>query len=110
MMNERAAGSWMGRGRELATALVVRPLPVLLIFASLCAIFLFVLHPWMMTWGSSPGEQAMALPGDSASPAEYFTRAISIDAPLPDVWPWLLAIGQDRGGFLSNDWLETFSA
>jgi hypothetical protein len=22
------------------------------------------------------------------------------------VWPWLLAIGQDRAGFLSNDYLE----
>jgi hypothetical protein len=44
--------------------------------------------------------------GDTAEPSSYFTRAITIDAPPAAVWPWLLAIGQDRAGFLSNDWLE----
>lgn len=52
----------------------------------------------------------MALPGDSAPPSTYFTRAITIDAPTSAVWPWLLAIGQDRAGFLSNDYLENLVA
>jgi hypothetical protein len=38
-----------------------------------------------------------------------FTRAISIGAPPSPVWPWLLAIGQDRAGFLSNDYLENLA-
>src|SRR5581483_6946381 len=67
---------------------------------------LVVLHPWMMDWGSTPEERAMALPGDTAAPSAYFTRAITIDAPTSAVWRWLLAIGQDRAGFYSNDWLE----
>src|SRR5439155_17645135 len=39
----------------------------------------------------------------------YFSRAISINAPPSAVWPWLLAIGQDRGGFYSNTWLENLT-
>ena len=48
----------------------------------------------------------MALPGDTAEPSAYYTRAITIEAPTSEVWPWLLAIGQDRAGFYSNTWLE----
>jgi hypothetical protein len=51
----------------------------------------------------------MALPGDTAPPEAYFTRAITINAPPATVWSWLLAIGQDRAGFLSNDWLENLA-
>ena len=68
----------------------------LLVFAAAWVVFLTVLHPWMMNWGSTPEEQAMTLPGDTAAPETYFTRAITIGAPPHVVWPWLLAIGQDR--------------
>ena len=34
------------------------------------------------------------------------TRAITIDAPPEAVWPWLVQMGQGRGGFYSYDWLE----
>jgi hypothetical protein len=62
-----------------------------------------------MNWGATEAEQRMALPGDevTASPeSAYFTRAITINAPADEVWPWLVQIGQDRVGFYSNDWLE----
>jgi hypothetical protein len=39
----------------------------------------------------------------------YLTRAITIAAPPSAVWPWLTAIGQDRAGFLSNDYLENLA-
>lgn len=39
-------------------------------------------------------------------PIAQLTRAISIDASPAEVWPWLLQIGADRGGFYSYDWLE----
>jgi hypothetical protein len=88
---------------------LVRPIPALLIFAVVWGMFVVVLHPWLMNWGSTSAEQAMALPGDTAPPSSYFTRAITIDAPPSAVWPWLLAIGQDRAGFLSNDYLENLT-
>jgi hypothetical protein len=79
------------------------------ILGALWGLFVIVLHPWFMNWGSIPQEQAMVLPGDTAPPKTYLTRAINIEAPPSAVWPWLLAIGQDRAGFLSNDYLENLT-
>jgi hypothetical protein len=31
---------------------------------------------------------------------------VRINAPSEIVWPWLVQMGQDRGGFYSYDWLE----
>ena len=88
---------------------LIDPIPALLMFAPVWALFVLVLHPWFMNWGSTPEEQRMALPGDTALPSTYFTRAITINAPVSAVWPWLLAIGQDRAGFVSNDYLENLT-
>jgi hypothetical protein len=79
------------------------------VFVALCGLFVAVLHPWLMTWGSTPDEQAMVLPGDAEAPSTYLTRAITIDAPPTVVWPWLMQIGQDRAGFYSNDYLENLT-
>lgn len=89
--------------------LVLHPISAVLVFVGLCALFATVLHPWFMNWGATAEERTMVLPGDAAPPAAYLTRAISIDAPPSAVWPWLLAIGQDRAGFLSNDYLENLA-
>jgi hypothetical protein len=89
--------------------LAVQPISAVLIVVVLWGVFLLVLHPWFMNWGATPAERAAVLPGDSAPPKTYFTRAISIQAPPSAVWPWLLAIGQDRAGFLSNDYLENLT-
>ena len=94
----------LGFSRQL-----IRPIPAALTFTAICALFVGALHPWFMNWGSTSEEQAMVLPGDSAPPSTYFTRAITIRAPVSAVWPWLLAIGQDRAGFLSNDYLENLT-
>jgi hypothetical protein len=88
---------------------LTRPVPAIAIFAALCGLFAVVIHPWFMNWGSTPEEQTMVLPGDTAASNTYFTRAITINAPPAAVWSWLLAIGQDRAGFLSNDYLENLT-
>lgn len=63
---------------------------------------------WMRSWGATPAEEAMSVPGGEkfAQAAAWTTRAIDIDAPVKEVWPWLVQIGQDRGGFYSYSWLE----
>jgi hypothetical protein len=33
-------------------------------------------------------------------------RAVTIQASVTAVWPWLAQVGQDRGGFYSYEWLE----
>ena len=70
-----------------------------------CAMVLWPVH---RSWGSTPGEYAIALPGDDAdrNPAIQIQHAITVDAPPDAVWPWLAQLGQDRAGFYSYDWLE----
>jgi hypothetical protein len=62
----------------------------------------------MLNWGATEAETAMDLPGDEivATPSYRSTRALTIDAPVEDVWPWLAQVGQDRGGFYSYSWFE----
>lgn len=66
--------------------------------------------PRQRAWGATEEELAMALPGDELTPppppVEQITRAITIAAPPEAVWPWLVQLGADRGGFYSYAWLE----
>ena len=63
---------------------------------------------WYNRWGATKAECHAVLPGDEivAAPRLSYTRAVTIDAPVAAVWPWLLQIGQGRGGFYSYDGLE----
>ncbi|MDE3173834.1 MAG: hypothetical protein KGN74_12230 [Gemmatimonadota bacterium] len=72
------------------------------------AVFGLVVRPWYLSWGATPAERTMKLPGDDIVPgaANQETRAITIDAPADSVWPWVAQLGQDRGGFYSYDLLE----
>jgi hypothetical protein len=67
-----------------------------------------LVRPWHERWGATDGDVAADLPGDqlTVEPASQSTRAITIDAPPEQVWPWLVQLGADRGGFYSYDWLE----
>ncbi|WP_306060765.1 hypothetical protein [Natronococcus wangiae] len=66
------------------------------------------IRPWHRRWGTTEGEARGPLPGDDLLPTatDQVTHAIEIDAPAESVWPWLVQIGQGRGGFYSYDWLE----
>jgi hypothetical protein len=65
-------------------------------------------RPRVRRWGATDDEAARSLPGDGLvdDPDQVTTRGITIDAAPSDVWPWLVQMGQDRGGFYSYDWLE----
>lgn len=67
-----------------------------------------VLHRWRTRWGATEAELARPLPGDDLvpNPDWSYTHAVTIDAPRTDVWPWLLQLGQGRGGFYSYEALE----
>jgi hypothetical protein len=58
-------------------------------------LFLFapLYRHWHLRWGVS-------------HPSFDTTRAITIDAPPEDVWPWLVQIGYGRAGFYSYDLLD----
>ena len=54
----------------------------------------------MASWGTTEGEALANLPGDElVGQAKYrSTHAVTIDAAAGDVWPWLVQMGQGRGG------------
>lgn len=75
--------------------------------AALAAYALFI-RPWHLRWGATDDEVKMPLPGDELveHPKLNATHAITIQASVKDVWPWLVQMGQKRGGFYGYTWLE----
>lgn len=67
-----------------------------------------VVRTWGLQWGATEDELDAVLAGDDVvrDPGLVATRGITIAAPAADVWPWLVQLGQGRGGFYSYDWLE----
>jgi hypothetical protein len=63
---------------------------------------------WHLRWGATDAEVAAAMPGDDLLPRAQFhpTRAITIDAPPDQVWPWLVQVGCGRAGWYSDDLLD----
>ena len=76
--------------------------------AALTGAYAFLVRPALLRWGAMDDEMDMPLPGDALvpEPRGESTRAITIDAPPKKVWPWLVQMGQGRGGLYSYDWLE----
>jgi hypothetical protein len=68
-------------------------------------------RPWYSKWGASEDEVQMPLPGDEFvhKPRLESTRAITIQAPAGEVWPWLVQMGQGRGGLYSYERLENLA-
>ena len=66
------------------------------------------LRPWHLRWGATKEEAEEPLPGDDLTrhARGQATHAVTIHAPVSAVWPWLVQIGQDKGGFYSYTWLE----
>ena len=66
------------------------------------------LRPWRTKWGATDAEVHRSLPGDDLVPHPKWgwTHAITIRASAAEVWPWLVQMGQGRGGMYSYEWLE----
>ncbi len=67
-----------------------------------------LIRPWYRKWGATDEELKMVLPGDQLVPNPRLesTRAVTIQAPAGQVWPWLVQMGQGRGGLYSYQRLE----
>jgi hypothetical protein len=88
-----------------------RPPALALLGTAATAIYALRIRPWHLRWGAEPEDDQHELPGDELLP-EHGTRivhAVTIDAPVEEVWPWLAQLGQDRGGFYSYEWLENLA-
>jgi hypothetical protein len=69
-----------------------------------------LMRPVYLHYGTTPAERAARLPGDELvrDPTYRVDHAITVRAPADSVWPWLVQLGQDRGGFYSYSSLENF--
>ncbi|MCL7454160.1 MAG: hypothetical protein M8467_14045 [Anaerolineae bacterium] len=67
-----------------------------------------LLQSWYRRWGATETELQLGLPGDRQVPNPKIetTRAITISAPAERIWPWLVQMGQGRGGLYSYEMLE----
>jgi hypothetical protein len=81
---------------------------VLVVFAIM---YWFAVRPWHIRWGATDTEIRMRLPGDDivSSPVTSSTRAITINTSADHVWPWLVQMGQGRGGLYSYETLENLA-
>ncbi|WP_234834731.1 SRPBCC family protein [Mycolicibacterium stellerae] len=72
------------------------------------AALLYAARRYYLNWGTTKAECAMYLPGDELfdGPVIRTTEAVWINAPTNAVWPWLVQMGQDRGGLYSYEALE----
>lgn len=70
--------------------------------------YALLIRPWHLRWGVTDDELLEVLPGDELVPRPRLsaTHAVTIRAPAAAVWPWIVQIGQGRGGFYSYSWLE----
>lgn len=102
---------WTPRAGAAGTAAraALRRLTDGLAWCALVYVALLILaRPGYRTWGANDDERHRPLPGDeqAGDPRRAGDRAITIQAPARDVWPWVAQIGQDRGGFYSVVALE----
>ena len=90
---------------------VRRPSPLALFGTAGTAMYALVIRPWHLRWGAEPEDEKRPLPGDELLPKDgtRILHAVTIDAPVEEVWPWLAQLGQDRGGFYSYEWLENLA-
>jgi hypothetical protein len=66
---------------------------------------------WYNRWGATDQDVNRSLPGDELVPNPRLTstRAVTINACPEDVWPWLVQLGQQRGGLYSYERLENLA-
>jgi hypothetical protein len=87
---------------------VVSRIAAVLVAAS-CGLYYGMVRGPILTWGATDTEAMSRLPGDELLEEAdgVSTRAIEIEAPATDVWPWLAQMGPaPRGGAYTYDWIE----
>ena len=70
--------------------------------------YIVAIRPKVRAWGVQPGEGDLPLPGDDLipDPSAVETRGITINGSPASVWPWLVQMGYERGGWYSYDAMD----
>jgi hypothetical protein len=72
------------------------------------ALLLYGARSYFRNWGTTKEERRMRLPGDDLmrQPVLQTTEGAWIEQSAAGVWPWLVQMGQDRGGLYGHELLE----
>ncbi|WP_138996595.1 alpha/beta fold hydrolase [Rhodococcus zopfii] len=76
--------------------------------AAAAAIYASLIRPRLVRWGATDNELTGPFPGAEMVPDgdRSGAMAVTIDAPPEQVWPWLVQMGWNRGGWYSWDHLD----
>lgn len=85
-----------------------------LVIASILVLVLFYLtlfRPWQLRWGATDDEINRPMPGDDivSKPSFNATRAVTINAPAENIYPWIVQMGVTRAGWYSYDLLDNLA-
>jgi hypothetical protein len=75
----------------------------------LSIVIIALLTTWMDCWGATGEEIAATFPGDELVPelASVINRAMTINAAPVYVYPRIVQLDAQKGGWYSYTWLET---
>lgn len=109
-----AVGSLLKAPSELNdqgyVALWLQPLYAIVGLGIVWLAFFGIYRPWQLRWGATDDEVKSELPGDHIVRHPVFdaTRAVTVNGPPEDIWPWIVQIGFHRAGFYTYDLLDNF--
>jgi hypothetical protein len=72
-------------------------------------VYYLVIEPWHMNWGATPAEIQQTWPGDKPNAQYVTTHAVAIHTSPEAIWPWIVQMGQGRGGLYSYELLENLA-
>ena len=77
----------------------------------LALFYLAVFRPWQLRWGATDEEVKRPMPGDDivSKPSFNATRAVTINAPAKNIYPWIVQMGVNRAGWYSYDLLDNLA-
>jgi hypothetical protein len=69
------------------------------------------LRAWQLRWGATDEELSRPMPGDDivATPPFDATRAVTVNAPPENIFPWIVQMGVTRAGWYSYDLLDNLA-
>jgi len=90
---------------QLTTLVIVSILFALALF------YLALFRPWQLRWGATDEEVKRSMPGDNivGKPSFNATRAVTINAPAENIYPWIVQMGVNRAGWYSYDLLDNLA-
>lgn len=86
--------------------------PSIFVIASILLIlvlfYLALFRPWQLRWGATDDEIKRSMLGDDivGKPSFNATRAVTINAPAENIYPWIVQMGINRAGWYSYDLLD----